>query len=106
MILTVGTGKISLVGVGNNAIQVAVGNAKATTINAAPVNQKITVTASNQNVVTGAGNDTIQNSGYSNVTMNTGSGNDSIYNKFGYYASINAGDGNDKVYNDAYSWYV
>ena len=105
IILTVGSGKIFLMGVGNKSINVA-------------HSQKVTkakskITGYNQNdiiynqgydrvtVDSGAGNDSIDSYGnYSSI--NAGTGNNSINNYGGYYSTINAGDGSDSISNSGF----
>ena len=93
VVLTIGSGKVTLVGAYGKGVKIA-----------APVtNQKVTVKSSNSNVTTGAGKDTIQNSGYSKVKISTGAGNDSVYNYKGNSATIDAGTGNDTILNGTWN---
>ena len=81
LILTIGSSKVTLVGVGNKSINV--------------INSQ-TVSRSRSQLTTSKFNDYVSNN-FERVTVNTGNGNDSVLNT-GTYARISAGAGNDSVY--------
>ena len=82
LILTIGSSKVTLVGVGNKSINV--------------INSQ-TVSRSRSQLTTSKFNDYVSNN-FERVTVNTGNGNDSIFLADGIRNTIDAGDGNDVIY--------
>ncbi|MBR4641339.1 MAG: hypothetical protein IKO74_01300 [Selenomonadaceae bacterium] len=93
VILTVGSGKITLVGAKDKAFTV-----KGTL---AGGGKNINNTKSKKTITGMSYADTIKNSA-NYVTINAGAGNDKIYNTNGAHSSINAGDGNDSIHHISY----
>ena len=117
IVLTVGNGKISLMGAEAISDQLKVFHGKKA------VKAKSKITGYNQddliengsfnsngfNSVTinsAAGNDTIYNYGGRSLSVDAGAGNDYIYNSVGSSAKINAGAGNDTIVSKDYNYHV
>lgn len=120
IILTVGKGKISLIGAASlfalnidcseddssasKLITLTEGSdtysntVKGATIQGLGGKDSIYNTGKNVSINSGAGNDYIYNGRGTSCTINTGTGNDSVYNR-GLECAINTGAGNDSIYN-------
>ena len=108
VLVTVGSGVMTLKGAAGKTVYLKKGTASATNVTL-PVSvnpyliegtsgaDKITNSISGSTIYGYAGNDSISNS-YQSVKVYAGDGNDSIYNT-GNYTTIYGGAGNDKVYN-------
>ena len=124
VILTVGSGKITIVGGKGKTLNIKGTKASSTTSKATKTSTTTTSSSTGKKITnstsykivsgtsysdkifnsssgnkvtisTGAGNDTVTNYG-DTVKIDTGAGNDSIYS-YSYYGTINAGAGNDTV---------
>ena len=95
-IITVGSGAITLKGVGKSIpIQVLDKSGKLDAINYGISNSSSSVTVGGTD-----GADTIANTNGNYVTINADAGDDKIHNNYGNYVKINAGDGNDSIYSN------
>ena len=82
-ILTIGSGNITLVGVGNSTLN---------------IRQNYKSSKANSKITASSYNDSIYNGNYSRVTMVAGDGNDTVFDNRGDYVSISGGNGNDSIY--------
>lgn len=101
VVLTVGTGKITLKDAKSKTVKIVGTEGKSTSSdgNGGVITggSQITNSSNNAKLTSGDTNDTIINSG-SYVTISAGAGNDTINTDNSSYISINAGAGNDSVY--------
>ena len=106
IIVTVGDGKISLIGaarLNNVNISGTEADSKFITGTSSPDNISNTVKGVTINAL--GGNDYIYNEG-NNVSIHAGAGNDDIWNYGGLKVSINGGTGDDSIWNQATSGWV
>ena len=92
VVLTVGSGKITLVGANGKTLNIK------GTLDSGNVGATINNTLASKFLTGTSYADSIKNTG-SKVTISTATGNDTINNNLGHDTSVNAGAGNDSIYN-------